>query len=186
MTNSLKWTTRDLAVMSDDDGLKRYEIIDGELFVTRAPHIGHQGAVSRLHTMLGMWSFATELGEVFETPGLVFSPHDAVIPDLVWASNKCLANSIDDSGHFLAAPEVVVEVLSQGEQNQQRDREVKLKLYSIHGVQEYWILNWHLKTLEIYRRSEAQLRLIASLFVTDTLTSPLLPGFSAPLSKIFK
>jgi len=30
-------------------------------------------------------------------------------------------------------------VLSSGKENERRDRETKLKLYSIQGVQEYWI-----------------------------------------------
>jgi hypothetical protein len=37
VANSLIWTIRDLDVMPDDGGWKRYEIIDGELYVTRAP-----------------------------------------------------------------------------------------------------------------------------------------------------
>jgi Uma2 family endonuclease len=60
-----------------------------------------------------------------------------------------------------------------------------LKLYSLYGVQEYWIVNWQLQTLEIYRRTDAQLRLVATLLTGDTITSPLLPGFSAEINMIF-
>jgi Uma2 family endonuclease len=76
----------------------------------------------------------------------------------------------------------MVEILSPGELNEQQDKEVKLKLYSLHGVQEYWIVNWQLKTLEIYRRTDAQLQLAATLLESDTLTSPLLPGFSTSIA----
>ena len=34
------WVTSDLELISNDEW-KRYEIIDGELFVTRAPHYRH-------------------------------------------------------------------------------------------------------------------------------------------------
>ncbi|MGA7953738.1 MAG: Uma2 family endonuclease [Gloeobacterales cyanobacterium] len=54
-----------------------------------------------------------------------------------------------------------------------------------HGVQEYWIVNWQMKTLEIYRRNETQLQLVAILLDGDMLTSPLLPGFSTPIAQIF-
>lgn len=186
VTNPFRWTTRDLDAMPDDGGWKRYEIIDGELFVTRAPHIRHQDAGGNIHVELTIWSRQTQSGKSFQTPGVIFSPTDAVIPDLVWISRERLANGIDQAGHLIVAPELIVEVLSPGELNEQRDKEVKLKFYSLHGVQEYWIANWQLKTLEIYRRSDAQLHLVATLLEADTLTSPLLPGFSTPVTQIFQ
>jgi Uma2 family endonuclease len=185
VAESLRWTTRDLQAMPDDGGWQRHEIIDGELFVTRAPHIRHQAAAAKLQSRLEVWSEATGLGNTFQTPGLVLTEYDAVIPDLVWASRDCLATGIDDAGHFTTAPELVVEILSTGVQNEQRDKEIKLKLYSRHGVQEYWIVDWQRQTLAIYRRNQAQLQLEATLILGDTLTSPLLPGFSTGVSEIF-
>ena len=185
VANSLRWTTRDLVAMPDDGGWKRYEIVDGELLVTRAPHIRHQGAAGKLHVRLETWSETTGLGSAFQTPGVIFTPTDAVIPDVVWVSQESLASGIDQAGHLTVAPELMVEVLSPGDLNEQRDKEVKLKLYSLHGVQEYWIVNWQLKTLEVYRRTEAQLQLVATLLDGDILTSPLLPGFSAAIAQSF-
>ncbi|MCG8362042.1 MAG: Uma2 family endonuclease [Pseudanabaenales cyanobacterium] len=185
VVNSLHWTIRDLDAMPDDGGWKRYEIIDGDLYVTRAPHIRHQGAGGNIHVELEIWSRETQLGKSFQTPGVVFSPTDAVIPDVVWISQERLANGVDQSGHLIVAPELMVEVLSPGELNEQRDKEVKLKLYSLYGVQAYWIINWQLKTLEIYRRTDSQLQLFGTLLAKDTLTSPLLPGFSVPVAQIF-
>ncbi|UFP92554.1 Uma2 family endonuclease [Gloeobacter morelensis] len=183
--NSLRWTTRDLGAMPDDGGWKRYEIIDGELLVTRAPHIRHQAAAGKLHVRLETWSEVTGLGSAFQAPGVIFSPTDAVIPDVAWIGRERLADGIDGAGHLTVAPELMVEILSPGELNEQRDKEVKLKLYSLHGVQEYWIVNWQLKTLEIYRRTDAQLQLAATLLGSDTLTSPLLPGFSTSVAQLF-
>ncbi|MEM8807268.1 MAG: Uma2 family endonuclease, partial [Cyanobacteria bacterium P01_G01_bin.38] len=118
--------------------------------------------------------------------GVIFTPTDAVIPDVVWVSNDRLANSIDQAGHLSIAPELIVEVLSPGELNEQRDKEVKLKLYSRHGVQEYWIVSWQLQTLEIYRRTDAQLQLISTLSGDDRLTSPLLSEFSISVAQCFQ
>ncbi|MEB3294214.1 MAG: Uma2 family endonuclease [Synechococcales bacterium] len=185
VSTPLPWTTRDLTVMSDDDGWKRYEIIDGELYVTRAPHIRHQGVASQLNIRLGIWSEQTGLGKIFQTPGVIFTPIDAVIPDLVWVSHDRLETGIDEAGHLTVAPELVVEILSPGEQNHQRDKEVKLKLYSRHGVQEYWIVNWQLKTIELYRHQDGILQLVCTLLSSDTLTSPLLPGLSVAIETLF-
>lgn len=185
VANSLFWTTADLDVMPDDGGWKRYEIIDGELFVTRAPHIRDQSVGGNIHFELESWSRQTKLGKPFQTPGVIFTPTDAVIPDVVWASQARLERGIDEAGHFTVAPELMVEILSPGEQNEQRDKGVKLKLYSRYGVQEYWIVNWQLQTLAIYRRTDAQLELVATLLGGDTLTSPLLTGFSVEIDRLF-
>lgn len=186
VANSIRWTTRDLTAMPDDGGWKRYEIIDGNLLVTRAPHIWHQRAGGNIHVELEVWSKESKLGRAFQTPGVVFSPEDAVIPDVIWASQAILDDGIDESGHFVIAPELMVEVLSRGELNEMRDKKVKLKLYSLHGVREYWIVSWQLKKMEIYRRRENQLQLVSTLFESDTLASPLLPGFSVPVSDVFR
>jgi Uma2 family endonuclease len=76
-------------------------------------------------------------------------------------------------------------VLSAGKENERRDKEAKLKLYSSTGVQEYWIANWHLQQVEIYRRENAQLKLTVTLLNNDQLTSPLLPNFSCSISRFF-
>jgi Uma2 family endonuclease len=117
-------------------------------------------------------------------------PHNSrkccnVIPDVVWASNQRLAVLLDNAGHLTAAPELVVEVLSPGTENQRRDREAKLKLYSSRGVREYWIVDWQKQQIEVYRREQAVLNLVATLFTNDNLITPLLPGFNCLVASIF-
>ncbi|QQE67315.1 hypothetical protein GFS31_40280 [Leptolyngbya sp. BL0902] len=186
VVNPRPWTTRDLAAMPDDWGWTRYEIIDGELYVTRAPHIRHQGVAGKIQFVLEAWSRQTKLGSPFQAPGVIFSPVDAVIPDVVWISHARMAHGLDDAGHLTVAPELMVEVLSPGDSNEQRDKDIKLNLYSRYGVQEYWIVNWQQKTVAVYRRQSAQLILVGTLLAGDALTSPLLPGFTASLSEIFQ
>lgn len=179
----VRWTSADLELMPDDDC--RYEIIDGDLYVTRAPHWKHQDVISNLTTELTLWCRQSRQGKVLTTPGLVFSDENNAIPDLVWASKKTLDENIDSSGHFTAAPELAVEVLSQTSRDIERDRQAKLKLYSRVGVHEYWIIDWQKQEVEIYRRSQARLQLVYNLFSEDDLTSPLFPEFSLKVAKIF-
>jgi Uma2 family endonuclease len=137
------WTTADLELLPESSN--RYEIIDGALFVTRAPHWKHQKAANRVSSALDAWSLATGLGETVQAPGVIFSDADNVIPDVVWISSERLNKGLDESGHLTLTPELVVEVLSAGVENERRaslrhgkaEREVKLKLYSERGVQEY-------------------------------------------------
>jgi Uma2 family endonuclease len=180
---STRWKSADLELLPDNGN--RYEIIDGELLVTRAPHWQHQRVITRLIQSLGVWSSQSKLGEVVTTPGIVFPDDDNVIPDLVWISNDRLARSLDESGHLVAAPELVIEVLSAGSDNERRDREVKRKLYTIRGVQEYWVIDWKRQQIEVFRRDSNGLPLIATLFCQDVLTSPLLPNFEQSIAEVF-
>jgi Uma2 family endonuclease len=97
---------------------------------------------------LEIWSEKTGLGLAIINPGLIYSDIDSVIPDVVWVSHNRLAQIEDQSGHLTASPELVIEVLSSGKDNERRDRETKLKLYSIQGVQEYWIINWQTQQVD--------------------------------------
>lgn len=179
----IKFTTADLQLLPESSN--RYEIIEGELEMTRAPHWRHQDIILKIGIVLQTWSMKTRLGNAIINPGLIFTDYDNVIPDLVWISRERLAISVDDSGHFTNAPELIVEVLSETINDVRRDRETKLKLYSNRGVQEYWIANWRLQELEVYRRDQGQLRLRETLLINDTITTPLLPGFSCVLTQIF-
>lgn len=108
-----------------------------------------------------------------------------MIPDVVWASTERLNQLLDEAEHLTGAPELVVEVLSPDEQNIQRDRQLKLKLYLQQGVQEYWIVDKDLRQVQVYRRDRAVLNLAVTLQDSDALTSPLLPNFSCPLGRVF-
>jgi Uma2 family endonuclease len=183
MTQSLRLTSADLGLFPDDG--KRYEIIDGELYVAKVPHAYHQWLTAELTWALVDWDRQTKLGRTLIAPGIIFSPDNDVIPDLVWVRRERLAAVLDQAGHFRAAPDLVIEVLSPGSDNEQRDRELKLKLYSRRGVLEYWIVDWHLRQIEVFRHVDAALELTATFRETDTLTSPLLPGFALSLAELF-
>lgn len=183
-TSGVRWTIQDIEALPDNEWI-RYEIIDGELFVTRSPHHKHQHLTGCIFAVLHSWSIDSGLGEPSIMPGLIFSDSDNVAPDVAWVSYERLAQIQDEGGHFRGSPELVVEVLSPGKANEDRDRLSKLKLYSVQGVQEYWIVDRIAQRVEIYRRENAQLVLIATLLVGDTVTSPLLPEFACELTRLF-
>ena len=184
MSITPRYTSSDLELMPDVEGV-RYEIIDGELHVSKMPHWEHQFACNEVGGALGAWNRQTGLGVAMTAPGLVFADDEDVAPDIAWVSRERLPAIIDDAGHLTAAPELVVEVLSPGSRNERRDRELKLKLYSRQGVREYWIVDWRRREIQVYRREDATLRLVATLASDDTLTSPLLPGFACPVANLW-
>src|SRR3954463_6139910 len=75
------WTVADRDALPDDGN--RYEVIDGELFVTPAPAWRHQDAAFRLHRLLDDYLNRERVGHAFEAPAdVVFSPRRGVQPDV--------------------------------------------------------------------------------------------------------
>jgi Uma2 family endonuclease len=180
-----RWTLADLESLPDNGGWIKYEIIDGELFELHAAGNEHQETCALTTVELGVWNRQTGLGSVFAAPGLIFSDDDNTIPDIVWVSHARRAALEQADNKLHGGPELVVEVLSPGAENARRDREVKLGLYGRRGVDEYWLLDPPARTVAVYRRMNDALALVAELGAAGTLTSPLLPGFAAPVSRLF-
>lgn len=180
---TLRWNSRDLEMLPDDG--KRYEIVDGELYVWKQPHWEHQFVCGQVFALLQAWSSQTKTGIANLAPGLIFGEEDDVAPDVIWISRERLATALQKDGKLHLAPEIVIEVLSPGTANEHRDREIKLKLYSRRGVKEYWIVDWQGRQLEIYQREEGILVLDRTLYGTDVLQSPLLPGFACKVDQLF-
>ena len=182
MTTTTGFTSADLEVLPADN--KRYEIIEGDLFVSRTPHIYHQDVCVQVIGLLMTWNERAKLGRVLAAPGLVLAEDDDVVPDVAWASHELLARAVDSSGHRTEVPELIIEVLSPGSENQRRDRDAKLKLYSRRGAVEYWIVDWQARAVDIYRRDGEGLEQVEHVG-DGALTSPNLPGFSGTLDALF-
>lgn len=190
MTTTRLFTVDDLANLSDDGN--QYEVIEGELYVTAAPGDAHQGVIEALTVALGAWRRAGGGGRLRSGIGLIFSRHDGVIPDLVWASpDQVPAMLINPAtgkrdGKWHLAPALAIEILSPGRENAERDRETKLTLYGRRGVREYWIVDPANRSVEIYRRRAGILDLVTTALADEMLTSPLLPGFALPVADLFE
>ena len=184
MMDTLRWTTQDLELMPDDGN--RYEIVDGELYVSKQPDLHHQIVCSNIVILLGRWNEQTGKGIAIFNPGVIFANDNAVVPDVVWISYELLSTALQPDGKLHSCPELVIEVLSPGSENARRDRELKLKLYSRRNAKEYWIVNWQERTLEVYRRENAELKLVKTLDETNVLETPLLPEFSCKVGNLFK
>lgn len=182
-TPALRFTSRDLDAFPNDG--KRYEIIDGESYVSKQLQWHHQTTCGYVFMALTLWSQQTGAGEASLAPGVIFADDDDVAPDVVWVSAARLADLLGADGHLHGPPELVVEVLSPGSHNESRDRQAKLTLYSRRGVDEYWIVDWRARTVEVFRRSGEVLAPVEIIDAAGTLSSPLLPGFAAPLAQIF-
>jgi Uma2 family endonuclease len=174
-------TVDDLEAMPDDGN--RYEIIEGELLMSRAPGLTHQRAFGKLFRIFGNYLDVQPIGEVLATPGIVFSDIDSVIPDIVFFTNE-RAKLILRGERIIAAPDLIVEIVSPGSENASRDRVIKRQLYAKFGVREYWIADPQHKTVEVLTLKDGVLAQSVLYQADDELTSALLPGLSFKVSMI--
>src|SRR6266849_6712344 len=100
-----KFTSADLDLMPDDGN--RYEIIEGELYVSRQPGFEHQYACNRCAQFLTEWNDQSSPGVVLPAPGVIFAEDDDVAPDVIWITRERLEESVDHVGHLHTAPELV-------------------------------------------------------------------------------
>ncbi len=186
MTTAVRFTVDDLEALPDRLDDTRYELIDGELLVAHQPHWEHQFVSGTLFAALQAWSRQTRLGIANLAPGVIFSPEDDVAPDVVWISRERRAQGVQQNGRLYIAPEIAVEILSPGTTNERRDRDLKRKLYAREGVEEYWLVDWRVRQIEVFRRVGDALEAVATLTDADELTSPLLPGFAFPVRELWE
>jgi Uma2 family endonuclease len=165
-----RWTAADLEDLPEDGA--RYEVIDGELFMTPAPAVAHQRAIVMLWALLEPFVSARRIGEALIAPAdIEFSPTRLVQPDLfVWplADGRRPARFADVRRLLLA-----VEVLSPS--SARADRVAKRTIYREEGVAEYWIVDLDARTIE---RSTPQAPLV-EVMADRLLWSP--EGATAPL-----
>jgi Uma2 family endonuclease len=183
MSTQVRFSIHDFDHLPEDNS-KRYEIIDGELYVSTAPDIDHQAVSFRIAYALQQWNDRMRSGFTVVNPGVIFADDNAVVPDVIWISRERNERYLGDDRKLRGAPELVVEVLSPGSANQARDLQFKRKLYSRQDVSEYWIVDWREATIRVYRRENAVLQLAATLSAEDSLESPLLPGFSLRVGEL--
>jgi len=170
----------DYANLEDE---KRYELIEGELFMVPSPGSYHQIILLNLLDFLRHHIKKTKAGIVVCAPlDVVLTPNDVVQPDILFISKERI--NIVTERNIQGAPDLVVEILSPG--TLERDKIVKKHLYEKHGVKEYWIVEPVGKLIEVLTLKEEGFQFFGSFFLDDVLQSPLLKKLKIPLKEVFK
>ena len=122
---------------------ERVELLKGKLFKMSAPSPAHQVVQSNLNIELGLY-FRNQKCQIYPAPFDVRLPakgetgdaiHTVVQPDLCVV---CDRTKIDSRG-CIGAPDLVIEIISQG--NSKKELKQKFKLYEEAGVREYWVIH---------------------------------------------
>src|SRR5687768_7994530 len=92
-----------------EDG-NRYEVIDGEMYVSPPPNRWHQRVLSRLFSIITAVVIRDDLGELYFGPiGVVLAEPDGMEPDIVFVRRE-RAEILSDRG-IEGPPDLVVEAL---------------------------------------------------------------------------
>jgi Uma2 family endonuclease len=181
MRISTKFTYEDLKLIPPDRN--RYEIVDGELFVTPAPRTLHQRIVGNIFAALHPHVRRHRLGEVFVAPyDVVFALNAVLEPDVLFVSSPRLHYIGEDN--LSGPPDLAVEVIS--ESTKRLDREVKLKQYALYGVGKYWLVDPEGNTVEVFRLREEAYEPAECLGFGDALTSPLFPALRLAVASLWE
>jgi Uma2 family endonuclease len=163
------------------DNGKKYEVIDGDLYVSPAPDWIHQEQLSNLHYFVKDWVRRFRLGRIVTAPtGVVLDDENGVEPDLLFISQG-RAHIIQRRGVF-GSPDLIVEVLSPSTES--RDRGIKLRRYAAAGVPHYWILDTDGPRIEERVLGEDGYRLVGTSGSGEVFRPSLFPGLEIPLDEL--
>lgn len=175
----IKFTYEDYLQLPED---KRYEIIEGELYMVPSPNCSHQTISQKLFLALHDHITSRGLGTVFYAPlDVVPSEENVIQPDLIFISRE--RSYIITDKNICGMPDLVVEILSPG--TAYRDKGIKRKLYAKYDVKEYWIVDPDQRMVEVLALEEGEF-LSAGVYTEKTpLKSPILTELGVDLSKVF-
>ena len=160
---------------------RRYEIIEGDLFVTPAPRPKHQNVVGNLHGILFNYLRDHPIGKLYLAPiDLILSPTNVVQPDMLFLSQEKY-HFVSDRG-IEGPPDLIVEVLSPT--TEKTDRTTKSRLYARFGVTQYWLIDPTEKRLEMFRLAGG--RFHGPLKSGVNITPALFPNLSFPRSDLWR
>lgn len=157
------------------------EFSDGCIEVLPMPTKLHQRIVRFLSFLVHQFVSARGLGEV------PFAP----LPVRLWESKFREPDIVylrPERSEYRGQPEgadLVIEVVSEGEENRLRDIETKRREYARAGIPEYWIVDPENQRVTVLVLQEAAYREHGVFGLGDSVTSAILPGLTVAVADIF-
>ena len=172
-------TYDDLLEMFPEETNQRIELIDGELLMPPGPEVEHQDVVWEIGTRLRTYARGHGGLAVGGPLDVKLTDRDVVQPDVLYL----LPENAEGARRPLARVDLAVEVSSPS--TRRTDTVRKRDLYERHGVPEYWFVDLDAGEIVVHRL-EGDRYAATTLGPGDELTSPLLPGFAAPVKDLLR
>jgi Uma2 family endonuclease len=167
---------------------ERVELIKGKIFrMSPAPSTIHQKLCGEISGQL--WSYLRDKKcQVFSAPFDVRLPRKSSDDKEIYTVLQpdvcviCDPAKLDKRG-CLGAPDIVVEVLSPG--NNAKELKNKYEVYEEAGVKEYWIVQPQYCSFVQYKLENGKYHPSRQLTTGDVVTTDILEGFSLDLTALF-
>jgi Uma2 family endonuclease len=158
------------------------ELVDGYLEVLPVPTVFHQRIVKWLFEMLNAFVMAHAVGEVFFAPLRVrLFPRHIREPDVVYLRPERIAD--------LRTPpqgaDLLMEVVSGGKTNRERDYKQKREAYKNAAVGEYWIVDPQEQRITVLTLEQDDYRVHGEFVPGQQATSVMFPEFSVDVAAVF-
>jgi Uma2 family endonuclease len=179
-----EWTEAEFLTLSTN---RFVELNDGCVEFLPMPSYLHQAIVRILFQLMERFVTAGGLGEVLFAPLPVrLWPGQIREPDIVFLKphrvQKLRATSV------LGQPDgadLVVEVVSPGDENRNRDLVEKRENYARAGISEYWIVDPESRTIMVLALEGGVYRVHGEFGRSECATSLLLSGFAVNVGDVF-
>ena len=152
---------------------ERYELWDNSILLMEPSGPEHEAIAANLFAVVTTHVRRHRLGKVFGSNTAVYlhgdlQLRDFVMPDLTFLRAEKL-NLVVPSKGIYGVPDCVVEIVSPGRINVERDQIRKYQLYERCGVPEYWIVHPYDQSLRMYILRDGAYREIAESVILNGL-----------------
>ena len=164
---------------------KRYEYIDGQLYLMASPSVTHQKIQANIFLIFGNWFKGKKCSPFvspFDITLVKFENNKNVVqPDITVICD--LGEKTDERDRYMGTPELVVEILSKTTKS--RDMVLKMDLYMNSGVREYWIINPFNGEIHLYLFENNEILETRSWKNNETAESMVFNGLKVNLNDVF-
>lgn len=176
-----KYTAKDYMML--DEGAP-FQLVNYDLIMSPSPISLHQIVSGRiLQIALNFLDATDNSGFLVSAPMDVrFDDGNIFQPDILYIAEDRKDEIVKD--YVEGAPDLIIEILSPS--NAYYDLRQKKEIYEKYGVKEYIIIDPIAQNADLYLLKEGIYQLHQRAEKTEHLNSVLLPGFSIPISQLFK
>lgn len=181
--NGTLMTPAEFDAVEEYDDNYCYELVHGVLIVNPIPLEAEVGPNEMLGYLLLDYQHRHEQGSALNLtlPERYVRTKDSRrrADRVIWAGLGRLPNWKREQ------PTIVVEFVSAGRRNRQRDYEDKRRDYLKLGIREYWIIDRFARCMTVIRNRPKRPRELV-ISEEETYSTPLLPGFELSLGRLLE